>query len=43
LADDQDPVGQAESSELADAVKKLSERQQEIFKITRDIVLGKNQ
>ena len=43
LADDSDPVGLAEAPELADAVKKLSERQQEIFKITRDIVLGKNQ
>jgi len=43
LADENDPVGQAEAPELAGAVKKLSERQQEIFKITRDIVLGKNQ
>jgi len=43
LTDDQDPVGRAEAPELADAVKKLSDRQQEIQKITRDIVLGKNQ
>jgi hypothetical protein len=42
LTDDQDPVGQAEGDELADAVRKLSERQRDIFQITRDIVLGKN-
>ena len=42
LEDDQDPVGQAESAELVDALKKLSERQQDVFRITRDIVLGKN-
>ena len=43
LADDQDPIGQAEAPDLATAVRQLSERQQEIFRITRDIVLGKNQ
>ncbi len=43
LEDDQDVVGQAEAAELVDALKKLSERQQEIFRITRDLVLGKNQ
>ena len=42
LTDDQDPVGQAEGAELSDAIRGLSQRQQEIFKITRDIVLGKN-
>jgi hypothetical protein len=42
LTDDQDPVGQAESADLAEALRKLSERQQEVFRITRDIVLGKN-
>jgi hypothetical protein len=42
LVDDQDPVGQADGTELTDAVRKLAERQQEIFQITRDIVLGKN-
>jgi hypothetical protein len=42
LTDDQDPIGQAEGAELADAIRQLSDRQQEIFRITRDIVLGKN-
>jgi hypothetical protein len=42
LTDDQDPVGQAEGTDLVDALRKLGERQQEIFQITRDIVLGKN-
>jgi hypothetical protein len=42
LSDDQDPVGQAESTDLVDALRKLGERQQEVFRITRDIVLGKN-
>jgi hypothetical protein len=43
LEDDQDPVGQAEGPELVEALKKLGERQEEIFRITRDLVLGKNQ
>jgi hypothetical protein len=43
LADENDPVGLAEAPDLAEAVKKLSERELEIFRITRDIVLGKNQ
>ncbi|HUE73624.1 MAG TPA: hypothetical protein VMP01_22290 [Pirellulaceae bacterium] len=43
LEDDQDLVGQAEAADLVDALQKLSERQQEIFRITRDLVLGKNQ
>jgi hypothetical protein len=42
LEDDQDPVGQAESADLVDALRKLGERQQDVFRITRDIVLGKN-
>jgi hypothetical protein len=42
LADESDPIGRAEAPELASAVRQLSTRQQEIFKITRDIVLGKN-
>ncbi len=42
LNDDQDPVGQAESADLADALRNLGQRQQEVFRITRDIVLGKN-
>jgi hypothetical protein len=43
LADDKDLIGQAEAPELSSAIRQLSDRQQEIFKITRDIVLGKNQ
>ena len=42
LQDDQDPVGQANAAELVDALKKLSQRQQEVYRITRDLVLGKN-
>ena len=42
LEDEEDVVGQAESADLVDALRQLSERQQEIFRITRDIVLGKN-
>jgi hypothetical protein len=42
LEDDQDAVGQAESADLVDALRKLGERQQDVFRITRDIVLGKN-
>jgi hypothetical protein len=43
LVDENDPLGVAEAPELAAALRQLSERQQEIFRITRDIVLGKNQ
>lgn len=42
LEDEEDIVGQASSADLVDALQKLSQRQQEIFQITRDIVLGKN-
>lgn len=42
LEDDQDVVGQADSVDLVDALRQLSQRQAEIFRITRDIVLGKN-
>lgn len=42
LVDDQDPVGQADAAELVEALKKLGLRQQEIYRITRDLVLGKN-
>jgi hypothetical protein len=37
-----DPVGQATVPELQDAIKKLAEKEQRIYEITRDIVLGKN-
>jgi hypothetical protein len=42
LTDESDLIGRAEAPELANAVRQLGTRQQEIFKITRDIVLGKN-
>jgi hypothetical protein len=42
LEDQEDVVGQASGSDLVEALQKLSSRQQEIFQITRDIVLGKN-
>jgi hypothetical protein len=37
-----DPVGQATAKELVDALSKLAERQENIYRITRDLVLGKN-
>jgi len=43
LEDEEDPVGQATDSELGEALQRLSERQERIFSVTRDIVLGKNQ
>lgn len=43
LADESDPIGQAAAPDLAAAVRQLGDRQLEIFRITRDIVLGKNQ
>jgi len=42
LEDEEDAVGQASSNDLVEALQKLSSRQQEIFQITRDIVIGKN-
>ncbi len=35
--------GQAEKAELVDALEKLSQREERIYRTTRDIVLGKNQ
>ncbi len=43
LDDEEDPVGQAVDDELRTAIRKLAERQQSIFRVTRDIVIGKNQ
>ena len=37
-----DPVGQAPDAELRDALRKLSQREERVRRITRDIVLGKN-
>jgi hypothetical protein len=38
----EDPVGQATDQDLREALSKLAERQETIYRITRDIVLGKN-
>ena len=43
LVDVEDPVGQATDDDLLDSLRGLSERQKRIYKITSDIVLGKNQ
>jgi len=43
LDDIDDPTGQATDQELVDALTKLAERQERIYEITRDLVLGKNQ
>lgn len=37
-----DPVGQATDQGLVEAISQLAERQKRIYKITRDLVLGKN-
>lgn len=38
----EDPVGQATDQDLREALTKLAERQETIYRLTRDIVLGKN-
>ena len=43
LDDIEDPTGQATDQELIDALGSLAERQERIYQITRDLVLGKNQ
>jgi len=42
LKDVEDPVGQATDQDLREALIKLAERQETIYRLTRDIVLGKN-
>ena len=42
LDDTQDPVGQALTNDLREAIGRLGEREASIQRITRDIVLGKN-
>ena len=42
LQDQSDPVGQANTQELLDALDKLSDKQQQVFEIVRNIVVGKN-
>ena len=43
LAEPDDITGQATDADLQSAIEKLSERQSRLHRITRDIVLGKNQ
>ena len=38
----EDPTGQATDQELRDALLKLAEKQNRIYRVTRDLVLGKN-
>ncbi|TVS20201.1 MAG: hypothetical protein EA424_05150, partial [Planctomycetaceae bacterium] len=42
LDDIDDPTGQATDQELIEALERLAERQQRIYQITRDLVLGRN-
>lgn len=42
LKNPNDPIGQAENDELRESLTKLAEKQQRVFEVTRDIVLGKN-
>jgi len=42
LDDADDPTGQATDQDLLEALAKLADRQQRIYQITRDLVLGKN-
>ena len=42
LDDTDDPVGQAREADLIDGLERLSEREQRIHKVTRDVVTGKN-
>jgi hypothetical protein len=43
IGEPDDLTGQATDVDLADAIEKLGERQSRLQRITRDIVLGKNQ
>ncbi len=42
LDDMEDPTGQATDQDLHEALSKLADRQESIYRITRDLVLGKN-
>jgi hypothetical protein len=42
LQDADDPVGQAQDEELRQALSLLADKEQRIYRVTRDIVLGKN-
>ncbi|HND50834.1 MAG TPA: hypothetical protein PLV92_00500, partial [Pirellulaceae bacterium] len=37
-----DPIGQAQDAEVREAITKLGEKQEQLQRVTRDIVLGKN-
>jgi hypothetical protein len=39
----EDPIGQANTDDLRQALRELGDREANVQKITRDIVLGKNQ
>ncbi|HTN77653.1 MAG TPA: hypothetical protein VL096_20490 [Pirellulaceae bacterium] len=43
IATPEDPTGQATEADLQQAIEKLGDRQSKLQRITRDIVLGKNQ
>ena len=43
LEDIDDPTGQAKDTDLVQALQKLGQTQRDLQRITRDIVLGKNQ
>ena len=43
LDDIDDPTGQAKDTDLVEALQKLGQTQRDLQRITRDIVLGKNQ
>lgn len=43
LDDSEDPIGQATDAELRDALRELAEREERVRRITRDVVLGKNE
>ena len=42
LADLEDPVGQVTDTDLKEHIQQLSEREQRIHELTRDLILGKN-
>lgn len=41
LTDPDDPIGQANSADLESAILQLSKREAEVFRVTRDIVVGR--
>jgi hypothetical protein len=43
LKDENDPIGQAGTAELTAALRKLGEREKQVFEIVRELLLGRNQ